>query len=429
MKRLATIASISLALGLTPVALAQMPSAATITVEGKLVSASNGQLTGAGLPLMLHTYDGGQMADITESVTGPGGTFRFENVEVAKGRSFEVMATVGQTIYFSKKTVAPAEQARLELPVTIYETTRDAGAIQVEQMHTIVDFLTPARLQVLEVYVVSNEGKRTVEDAVTLEDGRTASLRFSLPAGATDVSFDGNSSGQQFVATTDGFADRLGVPPGQAARQVVVRYTLPYQSGMSLERAIPYPVDRFSLILPQNGVSLAGGALSLEGSQPLPDGRRMDIFSTDNLAAGQMVAFTLTGQPVMNLAANEPAAISTSSLTGWPLLPLGLAGLGLALTAGGFFWWRRRQLAGPIPVSTSLPALDFEAGEPEQVLFLATAQLDEAYQVGLIPEESYRLERADLMAQLKTLLASRRRLDLAGGSDPGRAEPAKRQTL
>jgi hypothetical protein len=270
------------------------------------------------------------MADITKSVTGPDGAFHFENLEVAEGRSFEVMVTVGRTIYFSQKSAAPAEQTRLELPVTIYETTRDASAIRVEQMHTIVDFLTPARLQVLEVYVLTNEGERTVEDAVTLDDGRTASLAFTLPEGATEVSFDGNNAGQQFVATADGFADRMGVPPGRGIRQVTVRYTLPYQSGMSLERAVPYPVDRLSVILPQNGISLAGSALSLESSQPLPDGRRMDIFTAENLPAGQALAFTLTGQPSLNLAANEPAAISTPPLTGWPFLPLSLAGLGLA---------------------------------------------------------------------------------------------------
>lgn len=419
MKRLATIVGILLALALTPVALAQTPVAA-ITVEGELVNANNGQPAATGLPLMLHTYEGGQMAGITESVTGPGGAFRFENVAVDKGRSFEIMATVGQTVYFSQKTAALDGQARLELPVTIYETTRDASTLRVEQMHSIVDFLSPARLQVLEVYVLSNEGSRTVEDAVTLADGQTASLRFTLPEGATDLSFNPDSIDQQLVVTADGFADRMGVPPGQGTRQLTVRYALPYESGKSLERVIGYPVNRFSLILPRNGVSLSGSALSLEGSQSLPDGRQMDIFSAGDLAAGQKLAFSLTGQPELDLATSEPAAVSTAPLTDFPVLPLSLAGLGLALAAGGMWWWQRRRMPSLLPALTPSPAQNLEAGEPEQALVLATAQLDEAYQAGLIPEERYRQERSELLAQLKGLLASRRRLDLSGSSDPGR---------
>ncbi|GIK37508.1 MAG: hypothetical protein BroJett011_13410 [Chloroflexota bacterium] len=407
MKRVVIIACILGTFLLNSVVLAQTPAARVITVEGKLVNANSGQPAEAGLPLMLHSYDGQQVADLVESVTGPGGTFRFENVAVTEAHSFEVMVVVGQTIYFSPKTIAPAaDQTRLELPITIYDTTTDTSALRIAQVHTVIDFLKPGQLQLLEVYIVSNEGDRTVEGAVTLDDGQTASLRFTLPEGANGVSFESDSIDEKFTSTADGFAAWMGVPPGRGTRQVTVRYTLPYRDGMRLERTFAYPVDRLSVIVPQNGVSLSSHALTMEKSRTLPDGRLMDIFSADGLAAGQSLAFELRGQPSVNLPPRAMPAVSTPPVADWPFLPTALVGLGLVLVGGGLVWLRRRQTTGPTPILTSPSALGFEAAEPEKALILAIARLDEAYHAGLIPENRYHLERAELWTQLKALPVS-----------------------
>ena len=243
MKRLVTGLSLFLILSLTPVALAQAPPATTLTIEGQLVNATPGGTVEAGIPVMLHSYDGQQMSSVIEGVTGPDGTFRFENVEMAEGRTFEVIATVGRTSYFSERTTGSPDQTRLELPVIIYDTTTDASAIRVEQMHTIVEFLSPAQMEVLEVYVISNDGDRTVEGAATLGDGRTASLRFTLPEGETGLSFEGDNTGTRFILTADGFADRLGVPPGRGTVQFTIGYLLPYRGmGCALSGCSPTPL-------------------------------------------------------------------------------------------------------------------------------------------------------------------------------------------
>lgn len=386
---------------LMPLVHAQTPPEQTLTIEGRLINATAGGTVEAGIPLLLHSFNGQQMLAMVEGVTEAEGTFRFEQVEVAEGGTFAVMATVGQTVYFSERMAPSPGQTTLELPVTIYDTTPDAGAIQVEQMHALVDFFSPTLLQMAEIYIISNDGNRTVEEAVTLDDGQTAALRFTLPDGATDLSFEGGQLGQRFLQTENGFADRFGVPPGSGTSQIVVRYFLPYQSGLRLSRSLAYPIDSLSVIVPQMGISLASTDLAWADSRQIQNERTVDIFTGAGIRAGQAFSFELAGQPELNVVSVSPEfstqpaaqpAIASKSL----FIGLGLVGLGLVLLGGGVWWWRRER---------AKPILTIPAEAPETELIWAIAELDEAYEAGDISEESYTHQRSALRAELNTLLA------------------------
>lgn len=406
MKRLLMVLGAFLFFTVARGVLAQAPPGATVTVEGQLVNATSGGGGDAGIPIMLHSYDGQQMAAVVEDATGPEGTFRFENVETAEGRVFEVMATVGKTIYYSDSASISPGQNKLELPVTIYDTTTDASALRVEQLHTILEFLSPAQMHVLEVYVISNAGDRTVEGGLTLEDGRAATMRFPLPDQATDVSFEGGEGGERFVLTGGGFASSLGVPPGLESLQFTVGYRLPYQDGMRFERALSYPTSSVNVILPASGVSLASEALVRRGARQMPDGRQIELFSAEDLEPGESFAFQLSGQPQAGRSGDSTAA-SGREVSAGSALPVGMVVLGLALMAGGFAWWRWRSDSAET-LSEPLPASASQMGQAETVLIRAIAQLDEGYQAGLIEEEEYTRQRDALRSQLKTLLAQQR---------------------
>lgn len=386
---------------LMPLVHAQTPPEKTLTIEGRLINATPGGTVEAGIPLMLHSFNGQQMLAMVDGVTDAAGAFRFEQVEVAEGGTFAVMATVGQTVYFSERMAPSPGQATLELPVTIYDTTPDAGGIRVEQMHALVDFFSPTLLQMAEIYIISNDGNRAVEEGVTLDDGQTATLRFTLPDGATDLSFEGGQLGQRFVQTEDGFADRFGVPPGSGTSQVVVRYFLPYQSGLRLSRSLAYPVDHLSVIVPQMGISLASTDLVWTDSRQIQDDQTVDIFIGAGIRAGQAFSFELVGQPELNVVSvspefsTQPAA--QPATTPKPLfIGLGLVGLGLVLLGGGVWWWRRERAKS---------ALATPVESPETDLIWAIAELDEAYEAGDISKESYIHQRSALRAELNTLLA------------------------
>ena len=394
-----------------PAVLAQTPPARVITIEGELVNATTGEKAAAGLPLMLHTYDGGQMTNMIDGQTGPDGTFRFEDVEMVEGRIFEVMATVGQTTYFSEAVAPSPGEDTLRLPVTIYDTTDDASAIRIEQMHMLVDFFNPVLLQIAEIYIVSNTGQRTVEGAVTLPDGQQASLRFPLPAGATDLSFDGGQLGQRFIQTDDGFADTFGVPPGEGTSQFVVRYYIPYQDGMEIAHSLAYPTGQLSILLPQRGVTLSGEGLVSQGVRTMRDGRTVEIFAANFAPDQTKFAFRLDGQPAMEAGnapgaspeATPPTRIANSNRMA---IGVGIVLLGVALIAVGIWWWQRNVALAPQPVPV-VPPSAFAPDSEEGALIQAIAELDESYQRGNISEREYSNRRGELRAELKSLLLRR----------------------
>jgi hypothetical protein len=166
-----------------------------------------------------------------------------------------------------------------------------------------------------------------------------------LPDGATDLSFEGGQLGQRFVQTEDGFADRFGVPPGSGTSQIVVRYFLPYQSGLRLSRSLAYPVDNLSVIMPQMGISLVSTDLAWADSRQIQDERTVDIFTGAGIQAGQAFSFELTGQPEMNVVSVSPE-FSTQLATQPAIAPKPIF-IGLGLVGAGATWrWRMVVASG-----------------------------------------------------------------------------------
>lgn len=349
------VAVLVLLLAVTPAALAQTSSTQTLTIKGQLTNQTSGQPGPADVPLMLHTYQGRQMAGMLDGKTGPDGTFVFENVESTPGLTFEVMASVGQTTYFSQRTTPNPDSTTLELPVTVYESTPDTSQIRVQQMEILVEFFSPTLVEVAEVYLIDNTGDRTVEGGVPLENGQTAALEFTLPANAENLSFERGELGQRFFKTEAGFADSFGVPPGEGSSFVVARYYLPYSDGLTLERTMSYPTGKMDVVIPQAGVQTGSSGLNDNGIETLRDERKAQIYSADALDAGYPFSIELTGKPQLNVVSATPQFVADSgaaapqagrpvqsAASSWPVV-LGLAAvvIGVALVGGGVWWLRR----------------------------------------------------------------------------------------
>src|SRR3989304_2431304 len=154
----------------------QTPPTATprfVVVSGKIINRTSGGTVPAKLDLMLHAWDQNQNEQLMrDGQSNPDGTFRFENIPVAAGLSYGVMAIYNDLTYFST-LIAATGLAVNPIEIPIYEMTTDSSKIQIDQMY--VWFLyTPGGLKVAEVYNVVNLGDRTIRDAVKLADGRGA---------------------------------------------------------------------------------------------------------------------------------------------------------------------------------------------------------------------------------------------------------------
>ena len=386
------------------------PATNPLVIVGLL---SNGTPRGS-LPIttsvVLHAFDGDTMTSMTPGVADASGRFRFEGVPNQQGRVFGVTATLGRTTYLSEPLYPKPGEAELPLTLKVFDTTIDAGQVRVEQLFVVGEFLNANELQLTNAYLLSNDGDHTVEGGEEAPDGQTATLRFSLPPGATGVQFQ-DEGANRFIRTNDGFLTTWGIPPGDQTAQVIVRYTLPYTGELHLETKVQYPVQALSLMQLDQGVALTSPQLKEKGTGQRQDGAKVREYAGESLAAGQSFVLDLKGAPVLSpvSSANTQSA-QNEAVTAAPIpipkpanrqrvvIGIGAFAVLLMVTGAAGLVWTRRSAEDDEYTS---------AVDEQRVLILALADLDEAHEAGEIDDQAYALQRQALKTTLVAALENR----------------------
>jgi hypothetical protein len=344
------------------------------TIRGVVANGTPGGPAPAGIEVRLSGFDGDQEEFQQTTVTAADGSFVFSDVPVVTGRIYGVTASYGDVLYYSEGAHLIEGEAAPELPVTVYEATSDTDALSVERLHVLFDFPAANQVQVVELWVLSNSGDRTV----VAESGR-AVVEVALPEGATGLAFEDNSVADRYLQTADGFGDTEPILPGQGMSQFIFSYWLPYDGGLTFSRRSDYPVNAVVVLLPQNGIRAEGAGLRDLGVQDV-GGEAVQAFEGGAIAAGQALEVKLSGRP---------AGAEAASTINWNNLGVGL-GLLVVLLAGAGAWWFRRSRAAP----------EGQA-DPTESLLDAIAELDEALEAGRIEATEHHRRREALKRELR----------------------------
>jgi len=161
------------------------PVAEQGAVVGTLVNGTAGAKSPGRLPLTLYAVAPDQSAVMfTRTVTSDAdGRFVFSQLDPSAMTLYAVQADYLKTSYFSDLLTFAHGGLTLTAPITVYETTTDASAVRVEQMHLFFEF-APGRATVSQLFIVSNLGDR----AYIAADG--TSVRLPLPPDAANISFE-----------------------------------------------------------------------------------------------------------------------------------------------------------------------------------------------------------------------------------------------
>ncbi len=359
---------------------------------------SNGTPDGAvpvGLSVTLRLFTEGEQETRTATLADDG-TFQFEDIPLSVDSALVAHVAYQGVEYASDLVVLEdEEQTALSLPITIYETTEDPSAVQITQMHEFIS-LAGDRLQIGEYYMIGNTGDRTYVGQIleTHEERPRITLSFSLPDGATDLFFDetgGSGLGERYVETADGFADTQPIPPGSADVEVLFRYSLSYQEGMSVERVFDAPVASVALLLSEEGLALEGEGVEAAGQLDTQMGPTFS-YSAGPLAAGEPLVFSLIArsESMPPLSPTPSGAMGASPARNTALeTSLGLVALAVAVAAAYFLW--RAPVSQPIPAQAR-PILN------------GIVALDADFEAGRVSERAYRRKRAGLEKQLHPFL-------------------------
>jgi mono/diheme cytochrome c family protein len=362
-------------------------------VVGSVVNASSGDIP-TDLEIMLRGFDDMVMVLTQTTTLDAQGFFTFTNVEMPPGRAFIVTTDYDNSLYSSDVAIAQQNLPRLELPVTIYETSTDTSVLTADRLHLFFEPVDEKTMRIIELYILSNPTNKTL---VPAGEGQPT-VSFSLPEGATNLEFQDGALGGRYIKTEDGFGDTAPIRPGSGGYELLFAYEMPYDRKLDLVQTVPVPVGAVVVLVPENGIKVKGATLVDEGTRDV-QGAQYRMYNGSSIPAGSNLSLTISGHPT-----SSSPSLTTGSSTN---LVIGLAVFGIALIVAGVWIYRRSRVAADESVDEEedLPADDF-ASESDSVetLMDAIIALDDQYQDGQLPENAYLERRAKLKERLNALM-------------------------
>jgi hypothetical protein len=392
-------------------------------IAGKVITGTLGANASdfAGLQVTLYSFRNNQPELPITATTDLKGEFLFKGLGTSTTRQYDISVDYQGVEYFIEKPLSfvPGDTS-LAVTVPVYETTDDPSRVGLERTHLIIDFQNQQFFRVAELYLFSNDGDRTfIGDQPVADTERRATLRFTLPSGATDLRFEDVRMDTTAVRAGNLVTDTLPVPPG--GRQVLLSYLLPYTwPDFKLVKPVVYDTANFNVLVVDLGEKVT--AAGLTGREPLKPGSGVSYLNLagQNLPAGQPVVIEFTNVPANLPSAGVGPQPGTSAVAPTPGLNqdlVRLIGLGLAVLAAilavGYPMMRGRVRVevrpAPQPSRATTPVDALEARRQE--LLESIARLDDAVEAGELDQADYQAQRSAAKAELMRVMRQQRGLE------------------
>lgn len=345
------------------------------TIRGRVINGTTGNPVPTGIEVHLIGIDGQALALSESTTTDTDGEFTFEELEIVPDRIFGAYIEYQGVEYFSEGLHFSGQV--IDLPVIVYETTPDTRTVHVDRLHLMFDFTVEGLVEVMEVWVISNQGNQTIDPE--------AGLEFILPSGFSDLRFFNEiATERRFLTTDQGFYDRGPLRPAEGT-ELVFSFTLPFDRRLEFAQPMSYPVSATVLLMPENGPKVEANGLQDLGSGDV-GGTWRQTYNLGPISAGDAVELSLSGGPA---ASGEAAQVG---------LIIGAALFGLTLLVAGVWWYRIRARGEAQALAVERIPSDREG------LLRAIADLDDSFEAGRIPEDEYRRRRQTLKGRIMDLM-------------------------
>ena len=365
-------------------------------------NATTGKKLGSA-PVRLYMFEADSFVSSRSAETDAEGRATFEALPTDASWVYVAEAQYNDLPFSSDVQQFENQSSSLEIALPVYDGGGTAADIRVERAHWVLNLSSPQRLDVGEIYILSNTGDH-VYDGEKGEDGVRRVLTLSVPANAANVGVEGATLGERFLVEENAVIDTMPMVPGQ--RQVLIRYSLPIENGrVEMSHPIAYAVDHLNLLVPDKGMTIEAKEWEEGAAMPSQDGSYRN-FSRMNLEPGAESGAVLSNiQPEM-LAPNgdHPTggreivdSQATPGISGQPYFPYLVALLGVIVLVVGTVYALRRQKHS----KSQAPQL---REQQRQSLIQELADLDDDFAEGKLSRSDYESERAMLKAQLIALM-------------------------
>lgn len=349
---------------------------------------SGGVLLESDIDVLLEGYQGFELAYQESQPIGNTGQVVFNDVPMEPGQVFFASISFGGAVYRSDLVEIGEETNSLSLFIQVFDTTTDRSGLIIDRLHVLAEVVQSDLVNVVEIYIISNLGDKTIVARGTGEP----SVNFPLPEGAEAIEFDDGVLGGRYLLTEDGFGDTVSIPPGEGVYQVLVYYTLPYtRNKLNFEQEMLFPVGAVIVMVPVGNIKVNSSALEDMGVQNIPGGA-VQVFSGSPIQQGQDLEFRISGKaPGAN---SQVGGDENSSQT--LIIALGAFGAVLFLIGIILFIRNRQQLEQEMPVEKN--------DDDRDHILDSIIALEDLYKNGEITEKEYHKKRAELKKQLSDLV-------------------------
>ncbi len=311
------------------------------TVSGSIEN-KTGQDLPADMKVTLRGFDHGadpstgpQEVFSQDGVVNPDGSYTFENVEMPLNRIFLAEVAVNGITMQSQFAIAKEGVTSLAIPaITLYGMTEDTSLLAVDDARLFIDY-GPTDLQYYGVYSFRNPSDKTV---VVDTKGNTEIPFIKMPDGTSSKGYETLQDSAPITTTDKGIA----IPPSENPYGLLEFTSLPKKEKYDITQQFVLPAQTLTIFLPE-GVTAQGADLTDEGVQDIQN-NKFQVYSLQNVAAGQAVKFSVSGEPKQATTESETSqpASNTSSSRQTLLIGAGLLGLAL-IVAGGWMYLRDRK--------------------------------------------------------------------------------------
>ncbi len=354
-------------------------------VEGSITNATQ-QSPVADHALTLRIYLNGSETESKTGRTDTQGKFAFDGLSTQPEYTYDVLIIYQEAEYASSQVSLNTEGTTKVVDITVYDSTSDVALLKAGTAHTIV-YAEQGGLLIKSYTLIDNSTNLTYIGSKQLAPDKKETLKFAIPAGATDLQYGLDLMSCCVVPGPGSVSDTMPVLPG--TRELAYSYRIPYKGDTyTLVQEFGYPTGRYDLLIEGDSIGINSDRLVQEAPVSI-EGKQFSRVSTEGIAAGDKLQVELTGLPKN----------TQQSALRW-------IGIGLVVIAfaGAVFYFMKRKSFEPVPVKAG-GALSQE----RQKLLAEIARLDDNFEAGKITEEAYRRQRAEKKERLLRLMRTQQR--------------------
>ncbi|MBT3363361.1 MAG: hypothetical protein HN407_06825 [Chloroflexi bacterium] len=393
------VAMLALMLSLVPFASVAADETDNGVIQGQVINiTSDGTSSTADVEVTLRALDmmtGQELDGSSVTVqTDVDGNYTFDTLSTDAERLYEVRLTFLSVVYTNDYLAFAAEETSKTADINVYETTESDELIYIARSSSAVyagEETEESLIPIFESYMIANNSDRvyigTDNAPAEAEEGSKEVLRFTLPTGATNVSYVAGLVEGFVFDTDDGFVSTLPVKPGHPTTIDFAYYLETDGNTLDFSRNFHYPLAGSYVIAVQDTgtIKVTSTQLASNGTQDA-QGSTFILYAAESFSADTVVTASI------NLAATN-----SQTTVIWFIVILVVAAAGIG---GGYLFKRKRPRdLATVPIVTA-----HTSDDTRQKLLLEIAALDDQFAAETISKQEYDELRVAKKQQLVELI-------------------------